>query len=164
MLDQTVQWSEMCEAVGYDGPTTPTSEEDRQEGVTILAQEAERLQGIVHRMLDTAKREARGIEYELKPGDLNEVVGAAAERFRRITAEPGLEPYRHFLLDILRRAPHTLGEEAESVLATGHGLEVAAGTQIRVLERANRGRELRVRILSGPWQGRIVWVPARWVQ
>ena len=28
-------------------------------GVSILAQEAERLQGIVHRMLDTAKREAR---------------------------------------------------------------------------------------------------------
>jgi hypothetical protein len=56
------------------------------------------------------------------------------------------------------------GGAAESVLATGHGLEVAAGTQIRVLERANRGRELRVRILSGPWQGRIVWVPARWVQ
>ena len=56
------------------------------------------------------------------------------------------------------------GGAAESVLATGHGLEVAAGTQIRVLERANRGRELRVRILSGPWQGRIVWVPAQWVQ
>ena len=67
------------------------SEEDRTEGVTILAQEAERLQGIVHRMLDTAKREARGVEYVLEPGDLNEVVGKAARRFERIVTEPGLD-------------------------------------------------------------------------
>jgi two-component system phosphate regulon sensor histidine kinase PhoR len=67
-----------------------TSDEDRNEGVGILAQEAERLRSIVHRMLDTAKREARGAEYVLEPGDLNEVVGRAAERFRRIVTEPGL--------------------------------------------------------------------------
>lgn len=68
-----------------------SSEEDRSEGITILAQEAERLQGIVHRMLDTAKREARGVEYVLEPGDLNEVVGKAAARFGRIVTEPGLD-------------------------------------------------------------------------
>ena len=67
------------------------SDEDRLEGITILAQEAERLQGIVHRMLDTAKREARGVDYVLEPGDLNEVVGKAAERFERIVTEPGLD-------------------------------------------------------------------------
>jgi len=68
-----------------------SSEEDRKEGVAILAQEAERLQGIVHRMLDTAKREARGVEYQFEAADLNGVVGRAAERFRRIVTEPGLD-------------------------------------------------------------------------
>ncbi len=67
-----------------------TSEEDQQEGLAILAQESERLQGIVARMLDIARREARGTHYELAPGDLNEIVARAAERFRRIVTEPGL--------------------------------------------------------------------------
>ena len=66
-------------------------DEARSEGLGILAQEADRLQGIVHRMLDTAKREARGVPYELTPGDFSEVVGRAAERFRRIMVEPGLD-------------------------------------------------------------------------
>ncbi len=68
-----------------------TADEDRKEALGVLAQESERLQSIVHRMLDTAKREARGSAYELVPGDLNDVVGRAADRFRRITTEPGLD-------------------------------------------------------------------------
>ena len=84
-LTSIAMWTEMLQ----DGALE--SDEDRNEGLGILTQEAERLQQIVHRMLDTAKREARGVDYELTPGDLNEVVGAAAERFRRITAEPGLD-------------------------------------------------------------------------
>jgi signal transduction histidine kinase len=66
------------------------SEEDRKEGLGILAQESKRLQGIVARMLEVARREARGVPYDLVPGDLNEVVREAAERFRRITTDPGL--------------------------------------------------------------------------
>ena len=53
--------------------------------------------------------------------------------------------------------------DARAVVEEGHGLEVAAGTQVRILERANRGRESRVRILDGPWASRVVWVPSRWV-
>jgi hypothetical protein len=48
------------------------------------------------------------------------------------------------------------------VLDAGHGLELAAGTRVRVLERA--GRSSRVRILDGPWESRIVWVPSSWVR
>lgn len=47
-------------------------------------------------------------------------------------------------------------------LDAGHGLEVAANTRVRVLERA--GRSSRVRILDGPWESRIVWVPSSWVR
>jgi hypothetical protein len=47
-------------------------------------------------------------------------------------------------------------------LDAGHGLDVAAGTRVRVLERA--GRSSRVRILDGPWESRIVWVPSSWVR
>lgn len=43
-------------------------------------------------------------------------------------------------------------------------LEMEAGSRIRVLEFADRSRAARVRILAGPWEGRIVWVPARWIR
>jgi hypothetical protein len=43
-------------------------------------------------------------------------------------------------------------------------LELEAGTKIRVLEYANKDREARVRIIEGPWESRIVWVPARWIR
>jgi hypothetical protein len=52
---------------------------------------------------------------------------------------------------------------AREVVENGHGLEIAAGTKARVLERADRGRLCRVRILDGSWSSRIVWVPSRWV-
>lgn len=52
---------------------------------------------------------------------------------------------------------------ARDLVAAGRGLEIAAGTRVRVLERADRGRALRVRVLDGPWSSRIVWLPSRWV-
>ena len=46
----------------------------------------------------------------------------------------------------------------------GRTLEIEAGTRIRILEFANNSREARVRILEGPWESRIVWVPADWIR
>lgn len=46
----------------------------------------------------------------------------------------------------------------------GRVLEIEAGTRIRILEFANNSREARVRILDGPWESRIVWVPADWIR
>ena len=43
-------------------------------------------------------------------------------------------------------------------------LELPAGTSVRVLEYASKGREARIRILEGPWQSRIVWIPSRWIR
>jgi hypothetical protein len=43
-------------------------------------------------------------------------------------------------------------------------LELEAGSKIRVIEYADKSHVARVRILAGPWQGRIVWVPARWIR
>ncbi len=43
-------------------------------------------------------------------------------------------------------------------------LEIEEGTRIRILEYANKSLEARVRILEGPWDSRIVWVPARWIR
>ncbi len=51
-----------------------------------------------------------------------------------------------------------------SELAQSPGfLPVAAGTRVRVLER-RRGAEARVRILNGPQNSRVVWVPIAWVR
>ena len=43
-------------------------------------------------------------------------------------------------------------------------IELPPGTNIRILELANKGREARIRILEGPWQSKVVWVPARWIR
>lgn len=68
-----------------------SSEEEKAEGLAVLAQESQRLQRIVARMIDVARREARGTPYDLAPGDLNQPLREAALRFRRIVTEPGLD-------------------------------------------------------------------------
>ena len=68
-----------------------TSPEDQQEGFDILAQESERLQRVVKRMIEVARQESRGVAYEMSTGDLNRPVLEATNRFRRIVTEPGLD-------------------------------------------------------------------------
>jgi two-component system phosphate regulon sensor histidine kinase PhoR len=67
------------------------SEEDKAEGLAVLAQESQRLQRIVARMIEVARREARGTPYDRVAGDLTQPVREAAQRFRRIVTEPGLD-------------------------------------------------------------------------
>jgi hypothetical protein len=43
-------------------------------------------------------------------------------------------------------------------------IELPTGTSVRILEFADKGRVARVRILEGPWQSRIVWMPSRWIR
>ena len=66
-----------------DGP-------DLQEGIAVIGQETDRLQRIVGRMIDVARREAGASGYDLVLGDLNVPVRAACERFRRLEKAPGL--------------------------------------------------------------------------
>jgi two-component system phosphate regulon sensor histidine kinase PhoR len=68
-----------------------TSPEDQQEGFDILAQESQRLQRVVKRMIEVARQESRGVAYEMATGDLNRPVLEATNRFRRIVTEPGLD-------------------------------------------------------------------------
>jgi signal transduction histidine kinase len=77
------------------------TEEERAEGLAVLAQESQRLQRIVTRMIDVARREAQGTPYDLIPGDLTLPLREAALRFRRIVTEPGLELVAHIPPDPL---------------------------------------------------------------
>ena len=43
-------------------------------------------------------------------------------------------------------------------------IELPSGTSVRVLEYADNSSTARIRILEGPWQSRIVWVPAQWIR
>jgi predicted nucleic acid-binding Zn-ribbon protein len=43
-------------------------------------------------------------------------------------------------------------------------IELPSGTKVRILEYANKSREARIRILEGPWQSKVVWVPTRWIR
>lgn len=51
----------------------------------------------------------------------------------------------------------------DELLSSPRYLQVAAGTRVRVLERSRGGRT-RVRVLDGPQNSRIVWVPLAWIQ
>jgi signal transduction histidine kinase len=110
------------------------SPEDREEGYAVLAQEAARLQRIVARMLDVAKREARGVPYELKPGDLNEPVAESIERFQRIVADPGL----HLAFD---RHPDSL-----PVLMDREAMDDVFANLISNAWKYRRGDEAQVRV------------------
>lgn len=68
-----------------------TDPEEQKEAFSVLAQESQRLQRTVARMIDVARGEARRNPYELEPGDLNTPVREATSRFERITTEPGLD-------------------------------------------------------------------------
>ena len=61
-----------------------------REGIDVIAQEADRLQRIVARMIDVARRESASVAYDLVPGDLSAPVRLACERFRRLEKDPGL--------------------------------------------------------------------------
>ncbi len=56
------------------------------------------------------------------------------------------------------------GEELTFLIEQGRAVEMERGTGVRVLGSASRGRVVQVRILSGPWQSRKVWVPTKWVR
>ena len=51
-----------------------------------------------------------------------------------------------------------------SLMDQSRYIELPSGTNIRILEYANKGKEARIRILEGPWQSKVVWVPARWIR
>ena len=43
-------------------------------------------------------------------------------------------------------------------------IELPASTGVRILDYTDKGRVARIRILEGPWQSRIVWIPTRWIR
>jgi two-component system phosphate regulon sensor histidine kinase PhoR len=64
--------------------------DELREGIAVIGDESDRLQRIVSRMIDVARREAEGTGYALKPADLNGPVRAACERLRRLEHDPNL--------------------------------------------------------------------------
>ena len=64
--------------------------DELKEGIAVISSEADRLQRIVSRMIDVARRESEGTGYDLRAADVEEPVRAACERFRRLETDPGL--------------------------------------------------------------------------
>jgi len=61
-----------------------------------------------------------------------------------------------FVVDALEDAdPGSL----QALATQGRIIDVESGTKIKVIERVRRDRAARVRILEGPWTGRVLWVP-----
>ncbi len=66
-----------------------------------------------------------------------EIIAIGRERLESFLAEePALEIYRHPLSDMLRQAPHTLGEEGEQLVATAGLMADAPSTVYSILSNA----------------------------
>jgi len=107
-----------------------------------LARSLELVGGFAFKLSDEDTREARPLEMRQQASLLGtrfaevasfvdpEILALGESKVRSfLEQEPGLEPYRHYIENVLRRAPHTLGGEAESVMAaagmmsdTAHGV------------------------------------------
>ena len=71
---------------------------------------------------------------------------------------------REMLQEVIAALEAGNEEDLERLRSSPRCIEVAAGTRVRVLERRKRAVEARVRVLEGPWESRIVWVPIDWVR
>jgi hypothetical protein len=70
---------------------------------------------------------------------------------------------RDSVAELARIAKAGEGPSALPAFESPAFLQVSAGTRVRVIE-TYRGGQARVRILSGPQNSRIVWVPIAWVR
>lgn len=70
---------------------------------------------------------------------------------------------RDGLDELMELSKDTAVPVPDELLSSPRYLQVATGTRVRVLERSRGGRT-RVRVLDGPQNSRIVWVPLAWIQ
>jgi signal transduction histidine kinase len=116
------------------------SPEDLREGMDVIAQESERLQRIVARMIEVARREAEPVRHDLVPGDLNAAVRSACERFRRLERHPGLslEVSLAAGLPPVRLDPAAIDDAVTNLLSNAWKYRQGDAASIRVATRAAR--------------------------
>ncbi len=115
-----------------------------------ISKELRRVASYANMRSDENTRDAAALEMRQKAGMLRtrfsqavsfanpEILAVGEERIRTfLDEEPGLGIYRHFLEDILRGRPHTLGAEAESVIATAGLMSDAPYTMYSILTNAD---------------------------
>jgi signal transduction histidine kinase len=118
---------------------------EMREAVDVISEESERLQRIVSRMIDVARREAGATGYALVPGDLGVPVRAACERFRRLTREPGLD----LSLDLAPALPPValdagaVDDAVTNLLSNAWKYRRGDAARVRVATRA-RGRRVEI--------------------
>ncbi len=120
------------------------------DGMFDLSKELRRVVSYASMLSDEDTRNAGALEMRQKAGMLRtrfsravsfvnpEILAAGEERIRAfLQEEPGLAVYRHYLEDILRGRPHTLGPEAESVIATAGLMSDTPYTVYSILTNAD---------------------------
>jgi two-component system phosphate regulon sensor histidine kinase PhoR len=119
-----------------------SSGEDLREAMAVVAQESDRLQRIVARMIDVVRREAAPTAFSLEPGDLNEPVRAACERFRRLERAPGLRLSVETAPDLppVRMDAAAIDDVVTNLLSNAWKYRRGEEARIRVATRAVRRR------------------------
>jgi signal transduction histidine kinase len=118
-----------------------------KEAMDVIAQESERLQRLVARMIDVARREAAPTDVALAPGDLNEPVRAACERFRRLERSSAL----HLAVDLapglppVRLDPAALDDVVTNLLSNAWKYRRGDEAHVRVSTRV-RGRRVELAV------------------
>ena len=120
--------------------------DDQTEAYSVIAGESERLQRIVSRMIEVARR-AGGFEpgKKLTAGDLNVPVREATTRFRRIVSEPGV--HLHIALGpsplLMRMDQDALNDVVTNLLANAWKYRRGEEANIHVTT-AVRGRRIEL--------------------
>jgi DNA-directed RNA polymerase subunit RPC12/RpoP len=107
-------------------------------------------------------------------GDHETGVGGSLFRTQKARAQIGELHFEHAptvpvaldresVAELSRIAKTGEGPAARPAFESPRFLQISAGTRVRVIE-TQRGGQARVRILAGPQNSRIVWVPIDWVK
>jgi len=89
-------------------------------------------------------------------------------RYGVVSSDPGPEILATFDRDTVQEATRLSAagdaDGAEELVSAFRAVRVASGTRLEVLEGGGPGSPVRVRLLTGPWTTKKVWLLAEWVE
>jgi two-component system phosphate regulon sensor histidine kinase PhoR len=127
-------------------------EAERRECLDVIAQETERLGGLIQQVLDFGRLESRQRQFRWHVGSLADVVVAEAERFRRTTGLSGDAFAVHIAVNVppVEHDPDAFSEVIANLLSNAYKYSPHAARRIELLLGPQRGQVVLAVEDNGP--------------